>query len=274
MIVDSRVKHRKLVSSTQLAVLELLYKYRFGSSELLRSSLGLKSNASMFRKLVILKDKGYVEKRFASSYRIKGVPASYCLLPEGIRELQKLPKYQPINDKQIKFIYNNRNISEPFIAHNLDIYRSALHLQRLYPAIKLFTKPETSGLSYMPTVPPDLFVSLKQEDQAEPHRFFLDIIPSSTPRRVLEKRIADLLEFFEDGSWEETAGSVLPTLLILCESGSFEKRVQRMVARRLYDEELSCLTSTLLAIRNANPGENIWSNVDEPDDLVSLAEQF
>ena len=101
MSVDVKVKHRKLVSSSQVAVLELLYKFRFGSTELLRRSLGFSSDPSMYRKLVILIDKGFVGKRFESSYRIQGIPASYYLLPKGLMELRKLPNYQKIDDKLI-----------------------------------------------------------------------------------------------------------------------------------------------------------------------------
>ena len=45
------VKHRKSVSKGQLEVLKLLYKYRFGSIELLRSSLGLNKTPVLYKKL-------------------------------------------------------------------------------------------------------------------------------------------------------------------------------------------------------------------------------
>jgi len=58
------IKHRKVVSKGQLAVLELLYKFRFGSIELLRISLGLNEGPGLYNKLKILVDEGYVGKRW------------------------------------------------------------------------------------------------------------------------------------------------------------------------------------------------------------------
>ncbi len=173
-------KHRKELSSSQIAVVELLFKYRFGSVELLRSSLSLQTNAGLYRKLAILINKGYVGKRYDSRYKIVGKPAAYYLSPKGLSELRKLPKHESIDDNLIKYAYNDKRItSEQFIKHNLNIYKTSLQLTRLYPGLKFYTKRETKGLSYMPKNQPDAFVSLKPDNQAEPSRFFLDLIPDS-----------------------------------------------------------------------------------------------
>ncbi|MFI5270948.1 MAG: replication-relaxation family protein [Candidatus Saccharimonadales bacterium] len=265
-------KHRKEISSSQIEVVELLFKYRFCSVELLRSSLSLQTKAGLYRKLAILIDKGYVGKRYDKSYRILGKPAVYYLLPKGLSELRKLPKHESIDDNLIKYAYNDKRItSEQFIKHSLNIYKTSLQLTRLYPVLKFFTKREIKGLSYLPKNLPDAFVSLKLDNQTEPSRFFLDLIPDSMFGRELNKKVAAYIDFFEGDSWQAVAGNSLPRLLLLCENGTTEKRVQRQLARQMYDEELECYTSTFLSLANANASEYaIWSDVLDPDDLIFL----
>ncbi len=87
----------------------------------------------------------------------------------------------------------------------------------------------------------------------------------------MDKKVAAYVDFFDGDSWQAVAGNNLPNLLLQCESGSTEKRVQRQIARQLSDEVLECYTSTYLSLANANTNEYaIWSDVSEPENLVSL----
>ncbi len=253
--------------------MKLLYKYRFGSIELLKVSLELSVGPSLYRKLETLCDRGYIGKRYESSYKIRGLPAAYCVLAKGLQELQKLPGYEPIDEKVIKYSYKDKTVSQAFISHNLQVYRTAIELQRLYPAIKFFTRRELTGRKHFPKNLPDAFVSLQAENTAKPRRYFLDLIPDSTPRYVIDKRIGDYYEFFETGGWEATK-SPLPAMLLLCESGSFEKRLQQLVSRKrrsLDSDEPEYFTSTLSALKSVNADSKIiWSNVDQPDEPQAL----
>jgi hypothetical protein len=267
------VKHRKVISVGQLAILKLLHKYRFGSIELLRVSLGLNVGPGLYKKLEILCDQDYVGKRYDSSYRIKGIPAAYHLLPKGYRVLQGLPEYQSIDDKLVKYSYRDKTTKQPFIGQILQVYIAALELTRLYPSVKLFTKRELVGRKHFPSRLPDAFVSLKPEDNKKPYRYFLDVIPDGEPRYKIDKKIADYFDFFDGGGWEAT-NSALPVMLLLCESVSFERRVQRLVARKLDSlgsDEPEYFTSTLKALKNAGAGAMaIWSNVEDPEEPYDL----
>jgi hypothetical protein len=271
---DGVVKHRKVVSSGQLAILELLYKYRFGSIELLRISLGLHEGPGLYKKLKILVDGKYVGKRYESSYRIKGIPAAYHLLAKGFRELQKLPNYPSIDEKLIKYSYRDNTVKQPFIADNLCLYSTALELMRLYPELKLFTQRDLAHRPHFPKKLPDGFVSLKATAHDKPFRYFLDIIPDDTPRYIVDKKIVDYYEFFDEYDWEVKTKSKLPAMLLLTESGSYEKRLQRLVdkkQRALDSDDLEYFTSTLVALKNATSQEkDIWSNVEDPDELLDL----
>jgi len=265
------VKHRKSVSKGQLEVLKLLYKYRFGSIELLRSSLGLNKTPVLYKKLELLIDQEYVGKRYDSSYRIKGIPAAYYLRTMGFRELQKYPGYEAINDKLVKYAGSkDKIVRQGFIAEVLTVYGVALNFQKLYPELKFFTKRELASQKNFPKNLPDAFISLKASGQEKPNRYFLNVIADSTPRYEVDKLINDYYEFFDNYDWVKRTSSKLPAILLLCESGSYERRLQRWVIRKQgsLDDELEYFTSTLTALNNDQ--KDIWSSVEEPDELVSL----
>ncbi|HUB92953.1 MAG TPA: hypothetical protein VMB52_00430 [Verrucomicrobiae bacterium] len=273
MFDKQSAKHRNSISDGQLAIVKLLYKYRFGSSELLRISLGLNEGPGVYKKLKILCDDGYVARRYDKSYKIQGMPAAYYLLAKGYRELQRYSEFRAIDDKLIKYSYKDKTVGKPFVGRNLNVYRATVELQRLYPDIKIFTKRELIGRKHFPPELPDLFVSLKADGDDKPHRFFLDFIPANTPRPAIDKRIADYNKFFDEGGWDST-GSALPTMLLLCELGADEKRVQRWVRHKqnaLDSDEPAYYTSTLPALKIATSDSlEIWSSIDEPDELLSL----
>lgn len=269
-------KYRKELNVGQLSILKLLYKYRFGSSKLLADSLGIKNGSTLFEKLRTLADQDYIGKRFDGSYKLKGMPAAYYLLPKGLRALQKLPHYEAIDEELIKYSYKDKTtITTPFITHTIKIYAVALHLQKIYTDIKIFTKREMAPYDYFPKLLPDSFVSIKPPDSDTLQRFFLNIIPDATSWRALDQLVSEYNEFFEEGGWDEM-GSTLPTMLLVTESGAYERRVQRFVARKQYSldaDEPSYYTTTIKALLGSqSPADAIWSDVLEPEELLTLSE--
>jgi len=69
-------KHRRKLNDEQIEVLELLYKFRFGSNDLIAQYFGKKNRSFVFKRLSILLEQGLIGKRFDSSYRIKGKPTT------------------------------------------------------------------------------------------------------------------------------------------------------------------------------------------------------
>ena len=266
--------HRKNINVGQLAVLKLLYKYRFGSIELLRISLGLNKGPGLYKKLEILKELGYVGKKFDSSYRIKGISAAYYLEPSGLKVLQALPEYS-ISDSLIKYSYDDKKRTLPYITHYLQVYGALSELQRLYPGMRVFTKRELAGQKHFPEELPDALLSLKLESNTKPFRWFLDIFADWPPRYKIDNKVANYDHFFdsEDNYWG-TSHHPLPAVLFLCESGRLERHVQRLVSRKIKNaevDELEYYTSTFKALKNASlEAQEIWSGVEDPEDLYDL----
>jgi len=263
---------RTKLNNGQIEVLELIYKYRFVSRQLLAGSLGVKPENGLYEKLEILVKNGYLGKWLDKSLKMQNVPAAYYLEPKAMKLLKELPKYEKIDNNTIKNSYNEKNVSAPFITLTLQIYAVSRELERLHPEIKFFTKRDLAHQNHFPKSLPDAFVSLKANGQDKPNRYFLDVIENSTPRYKIDKLVVEYVAFFEEGGWDAT-NSPLPKMLLLCESGSFERRLQRIVARKLSNlgsNDLEFFTSTLSALKSANPTTEIWSNAEEPDELVNL----
>lgn len=81
------------------------------------------------------------------------------------------------------------------------------------------------------------------------------------------------MEFFDDGGWDAT-DSDLPKLLFLLKNPSAENRLRRAahaVRNRFdLDDEVEVYTAT--AENLLSEDSVIWSNIDEPDELLFLDE--
>lgn len=260
------------LNSKQIEILELLYKYRFGSRQLLAASLNMKPD-SLYRKLELLITYKFVAKRQEPINKLMGIPAAYYLTPQGLRLLQKLPDHKHITDSLIKQSYKDKTVTQSFITQTLRVYEQTNRLKAFYPDLRIFTRRDMSQYSYFPDTLPDAFLSLKTE--GEPQRFFLDIIPDSLPPKPLFQRIAQYIEFFDEGGWDIT-DSKLPLILLIGETGATERKIQRIARAALQkaetDEDIEIYTSTLGAVQKMEGTGSIWTSLDEPDELEPLTE--
>lgn len=259
------------VNDKQIEILELLYKYRFGSRQLLADSLGIKSGTSLYERLNVLINHGLVAMRQEKKSKLLGIPAAYFLTPKGLRVLQSLDGHDYISEAVIKSSYKDKVLSESFVLHALKVYGLTNALKRRYRELKVYLRRDMSRYDYFPDSPPDAFLSLKKDGEAK--RSFLDVIPDGLPRNVLDRRLTSYLTFFEDGGWE-AMNSELPALLLVAEKGTTETRARRaaraVVGRLESDEDLDIYTTTYTAIENMDRAGEIWTHIDEPDELLSL----
>lgn len=262
---------RSALKQGQIDILELLYKYRFGSRQLVADSLGIKAGSSLYEKLNVLIKHGLIAMRQEKRLKLQGIPAAYYLTPKGLRTLKTLDDHDYITEATIKSSYRDKVVGQAFVNHTLDVYQYTNALKQQYQELKVYLRRDMSRYSYFPDTPPDAFLSLKIDDT--PRRFFLDVIPDSLPRNLLDRRITGYAEFFEEGGWEAT-NSELPKLLFIAKKGATENRIRRTVRAALsradMDDELEAYTTAFAALQNADAAGTIWANVDDPDDRLSL----
>lgn len=273
MARSSKQKYvRSTLNAGQISLLELVYKYRFGSRQLVAESLNIIYGSSLHGKLEVLVKHEYLGKRFEKRLKLQALPAAYYLTPKGLRALQQQPDHAAITDAVIKNSYKDKTVSQDFITHTLRVYKYTNVLKRQYPALKVFTRRDMSRYDYFPPQLPDAFLSLPSDDPKQPKRFFFDLISDKLPRYVLDRRIAAYCEFFDEGGWDVTE-SELPAILLLAESGTTEKRMQRTVRIQLNRsdmEELPVYTSTTKALEHMTDDTPIWTSLEDTDELAAL----
>lgn len=260
-------KHRKKLNASQLEVLYLLYKFRFGSNDLFAQYFGKKDRSFVHKRLTILLDQRLIGKRFDSSYRIQGKTAAYYLLPEGARRLQEARGIEV----SIKSIYKDRIVSEQFVRYRMELFAIYNQLRTQYgDTLKLFTAPELNkdGYGYFPHPLPDAYIRLKASRKNK--QFFLDVFHDDQPYFVAVRKILQYVKYDEDAEWGVT-DTDLPIVLAICESPSLAKHVQKRIAKALNDvcsDSLTFAVTTKAALLNGQP--TIWQKVDGPSKKLSL----
>lgn len=267
-----KVDNRSVLRQGQIEILGLLYKYRFGSRQLIAESLKVKAGSNIYEKLNVLIKHGFVAKRYDKSLRLQGLPAAYYLTPKGLKTLQSLDAWNYITEATIRSSYRDKNISQSFINHTLDVYSCTNMLAKTHPTLKVFTRRDMSHYSYFPNNPPDAFLSLKTGEETTPKRFFFDFISETTPRAAINHRITQYIKFFDEGEWNET-NSDLPKLLFLVETIATKKRLLKVARaiRNQFDMEDDIETYITTANDIEHAGANrIWISIDDPDSVLSL----
>lgn len=267
---------RSVLKPGQLDILELLYKYRFGSRQLLADSLGIKAGSSLHEKIQVLIKHGYIGVRLEKRLKLYGIPAAYYLTPKGLRTLAALPNHEYITDSVIKGIYRDKNVSQTFVTQNLCVYSQTNYLKHFYPNLKVFLKHDMSRFSYFPKILPDAFLSFLVSGDMPPLRFFLDIVSASFSSRLLYQRVTNYAEFFDTGGWDSVS-SELPGLLFVGESGATERRLQRLVRSAVRNSELDDIqihTSTYGAVEHLEGEGEIWTSLEDREDLRALPDMI
>ncbi|HJP80999.1 MAG TPA: hypothetical protein VJ841_01225 [Candidatus Saccharimonadales bacterium] len=262
---------RSALKQGQIDILEVLYKYRFGSRQLIADSLDIKAGSSLYEKLNVLIKHGLVAMRQEKQLKLLGVPAAYFLTSKGLKTLQSLDGHDYITEATIKAGYRDKILKQATVSHNLDVYRYTNVLGHQHPGLKVYLRRDMSRFSYFPDSPPDAFLSLKLDDI--PKRFFLDFIPDNMLRSVLYRCIASYAEFFEEGGWDVT-NSELPKLLFVAEKDATANRVRRTARAALsrVDSDLEVYVTTIKELLDMDSTGKIWTDISEPDELLSLAD--
>src|ERR1035437_4514274 len=105
------------LTTKQLHVLKLIYKFRFVSASLLAKYRDV-SYRSRNKVLRILLEQGYIGRFYTKSYRLHGEAASYYLKLKGIKLLRD---EHGISQKALKLLQRNKTISSTFVDHMLEV---------------------------------------------------------------------------------------------------------------------------------------------------------
>jgi hypothetical protein len=258
-------KPRKRLNSLQSDILLALYKFRFITRELIVSYQGLKSKSYTYDRLKNLVEQEYIGRKYDNFDKINRQPAVYFIKPKGIRALKD---QSGLNQALLNAMYKDRRASSGFINHRLTLFKIYTVLRSNYgPALNFYTQSELAQYDYFLRPLPEAYLEVDNTP------FMLELLDVSKPTFVFKRRLERHIEFYESGDWDEVSEQY-PSLLLVCDTPSHERRIQRTTANlfeRAGIEDISAYTTTAKALlAQASPDDTIWSDTFEPEELLSL----
>ena len=254
-------KTRYKVSSNQELLLLYMLKYRFISSDVIADSIG-KDRSTIYERLSVLVDQGYVVKLYDKTYRFRQRPVIYYLAPLGIRYM----KHRGYERTQLHYKnkdYTDEQIDEQMLLTSLvrTIYRSYIG------KFELCTKYFQNGHEFCLTPPP--YAKLVGKTDSIPD-YFMEYFPAYHQSWKIRKRVNQHYDYAD-----EHDDVTHPHLLLVCGNNSTEKRVVRFTANMLPSFEIFTTTTERLLSGNKKvwlkPYEVDW---DEPLTFYSLPLKF
>ncbi len=240
-------KKRYDISKSQEELLLGVMKYRFVSTDILAETLG-KDRSTIYERLSVLVDQGYVLKQYDKSFRFRQRPVIYTLAPAGIRHLNGL------GVERTKLHYKNKSFTDEQIDEQLRLGKIARAVHKPYGnRFTLHTKYQLGPDDFYLTPPPFAKLVGKTEDTPD---YFIEYFPPLYETWKIRKRINQHLEYADEH--DEYA---YPHLLLVCGNESTLKRVVRLTADTLADFEIFC--TTLDQIHTDHDG--IWLKPEDAD---------
>ena len=245
-------KFRHSLTDKQTRLLAFLFKFRFLTTDLL-AELWDKDKSTIYERLRVLEEQGYVYKNYDSSYRIRQRPATYCLDAKGVTYL--LNNEDRADKTTLRNFYRNKSQSEELIDGCLLKARIYLELQKQLPEGNVLTINELrSTKDVFPDPLPDFAFASKQP--AYPY-FFIDLWQAYTFNSLMRKRIA---------YYQEEADAVshrYPYILFIAENKSVERRLLKHTQDNFSDAEFYMTTQDRLL---DGESERIWIDGYESDE--------
>lgn len=261
-------KYRWPLNSDQLEVLNLLYQFRFGTSDLIAKCFGKKSGVFVYKRLKILQEQGYIGKRFDSSYRIQGKPAAYYLLPAGLRKLNEHLVSEGKDELSVKGLYKSPKASDTLIQSCLSIFGLYCTLKEQYgDDLRFFTRGQLTKYDYFDEFTPIAYMRITF-DGIE-HDYFLEYLQSAKPFFAIIKRIKEYAEYGDSGEWEAGTDSEFPAILLVCDNQKLQNRLMKNSALALSeaDDDLKFYITTSDKL---DAWHNLADQDEEPLPLASI----
>jgi hypothetical protein len=231
--------HNSNLKPQQLAILLLLYKYRF----LNRIQIQTMLNHKHFNRIIVwlndLVKKQYLTRYFTRKFGAK--PAVYCL---DTKSRKVLMHQKNIKVNLLNRIYKEKTRTLTFQKHCLflaDIYLSLLKLTLNNKAeLHFYTKTDLYGMHYLVLPNPDAYFAIVESNK-NTKRYFLDIFDDLPPRMVLRKRVKQYFNYYSEEYWQNNTNKPFPEIILVCPDERSKKYLHKNILEKL-DEEMVELT--------------------------------
>lgn len=170
-------RYRRPVSSNQVRLLYILFKFRLGTSDLI-AELVKKDRSTVYESLRTLERQGYIHKFHDKTYRLRGRPAIYTLAAKGIKYLRDNSE---ADQTTLRNFYKNKRIAienEPLVDQSLLVFRIFNVLKaQTGKTFSIYTKHELDKDDFV-SPKPELWLQIQGKSQKPD--YILDIFPAGT----------------------------------------------------------------------------------------------
>lgn len=252
------------LTSKQLEILLLLYRYRFLNRTHLQKFLNHKGPRRINSWLKDLTSQNIIGRKYSRKLKENTKPAIYHLAT-GSRKI--LLDHEETDAKTLKRVYREKTRSKQFIDHCLlvaDIFFFLKEKARQQDVkLHFFTKVDLKHHYYLPYNRPDAYIALESENDTR--RYFLEIIDEGTPRFMIRKKITQYIEYFDEETWQKRTGHPNPSILIVCPNEPIKQFLDKHI-RQVLDEEAEDELYFYLGLKEAfsyaEPDLQMWTLVE------------
>lgn len=249
------------LTQPQINTLKVAYKFRFITTHLLADYRNLTSYTSAYESLEKLVEKQYLVKRLTKQDKADRKNAIYYLSAKGIRLLRD--EHQ-LNEDILRLMYKNGYVGEPYQQLHLQLFKLFLIIRSQYPGeFDQFPKLEAGVLNKNLLAKPDLYLRAIDDDR-QPGEFFIYYI-TEIQLFIIKRLLKKILDDYNACPFDES----FPTVLLVCPSGSVERRISEYLRGLELDDELHVLTTTMKAlVGDGQP--NVWTSYLSENELIPL----
>jgi DNA-binding MarR family transcriptional regulator len=240
--------HYRLTTKQQ-AILNLLYRFRFATSEQLSQALNI-TKTTTNKRLKLMLELKYIGRRYEPEDRLLRKHAAYYLSPDGINELKRISK-QKYLPNVLRNIRHDEAASESFAEHCLAVFDLYGMLRAKYgEELQFFTKTQMAAASYFPKKLPDAHIQLGAE---KPKLFLLDLLHESQPFFLATRAVMRYITYTDDNDWPRQ--HEFPNILLVCDSASLQKRLSKKMQRKLEDIDDPKLQISIVSLGSLRTSE-------------------
>jgi hypothetical protein len=256
------------LTTKQRSILNLLYRFRFTTSQLLAQSTDTNKDI-INKRLKLMMELNYIGRNFEPEYHLLRKHATYYLLPDGIKALKQVSdkKYSP---KVLRNMGREDDKSEQFINHHLAVFNVYCTLRTMYgDELRFFAKSQLTTFDHYPQPLPDAYIRIGEGD--DERQFFLDVLHELQPFFIATRKVMQYVTFADEGrrDWDRKTDTALPSVLLICDSPSLKKRLQKKMRRAA--ENIEGDNMTLYAAAVGEMGDSTgWHDLANPDEALSL----
>lgn len=242
-------QRRKRLDKGHIALLETLYRFRFGTTDLLARSQGKRGGSQVYKRLRTLLEQGYIGRRYESDYRLRGQGASYFLLARGLHQLKQFSDVG-VPQQVLHKMRRDKVASDRFIQHNLAVLDTYSHFRALYGDEMVFsTSNDLRALKRAENPLPDALLNIGGLE------FALEMLQEAEP---LASTVKKLGEYVRQGR-----GST--KILCVCETTLLQQKLQKRLTEVSELSDLIVYIASRQNLARINEDDRVWFNSSESD---------